>query len=108
MTQPELPRPDQDQPPAEPRERTAWQRAVDHAGPITAPAIHPSARTPLASRAQARLGRGARRIWARGSAFVRGEDLQFGARLSRWAVMGTVSFIVEQSAAAKLETAGVS
>jgi hypothetical protein len=108
VTQPATSRPDQEQPEAESRERTAWQCAAELVGPITAPEIHSSAHTPLTSRAQARLGRGARRIWARGSAFVRGDELEIGARLSRWAVMGAVSFIVEQSAAARLETAGLS
>lgn len=76
---------------------SAWSTAAEHAGPVTAPTIHASAREPLTARAQARLGRGAGRIWAKGSAFVRAEDKSLTERLGRWGALGVASFIVEQA-----------
>lgn len=108
MTQPHVPRPDQDEPPAEPRERTAWQHAADHVGPITAPNIYASARTPLVARAQARMARGAGRIFTRGSAFVRGDGLDWSDRAGRWFVMGIAGFVIEQSVATGPAAVGVS
>ena len=108
MTQPHVPRPDQDEPPAEPRERSAWQHAADHVGPITAPEIHASARTPLVSRAQARVARGAGRIFTRSSAFVRGEGLDWSDRAGRWFVVGIAGFVIEQTMATGAAAAGVS
>jgi hypothetical protein len=75
----------------------AWSTAAGHAGSIAAPVIHASAREPLTARAQARLGRGAGRIWAKGSAFVRAEDKSLTERLGRWGALGVASFIVEQA-----------
>lgn len=106
MTQTDTPRPDQQQ--AESRERTAWQHAADHVGPLTPPEIHPSAHTPLTSRAQARLGRGTGRIWAKGSAFVRGDGLDWGGRAGRWFTTGIAAFVIEQSLTSSAGLAGVS
>lgn len=106
MTQPDTPRPDHEQ--AESRERTAWQHAADHVGPITAPDIHTSAHTPLASRAQARMARGAGRIWSKSSAFVRGDGLDWSDRAGRWFVVGIAGFVIEQTMATGAAAAGVS
>lgn len=106
MAQTDTPRPDQSQ--AEQRERTAWQHAADHVGPITAPEIHDSARTPLTSRAQARLGRGTGRIISAGAAFVRGDGLDWGGRAGRWFTTGIAAFVIEQSLASSAGLAGVS
>ncbi len=105
MTQPDAPRPDRDQ--AEP-ERSAWQHAADQVGPIAAPDIHPSAHTPLTARAQARMGRGAGRIWAKGSAFVRAEGLDWPGRAGRWFTVGIAGFVIEQTMATGAGAAGVS
>jgi hypothetical protein len=104
--QPDTPRPDHDQ--ADSRARTAWAHAADQAGPLTAPQIHPSAHAPLTSRAQARMARGANRIWNKGSAFVRGDSLDWSDKAGRWFVMGIAGFVIEQTLAAGAAAAGVS
>jgi hypothetical protein len=104
--QPEIPRPDHDQ--ADSRARSAWAHAAKQAGPLAAPEIHPSAHTPLASRAQARMARGAGRIWTKGSAFVRGDGLDWSDKAGRWFVMGIAGFVIEQTLATGAAAAGVS
>jgi FtsK/SpoIIIE family len=59
----------------------------------------------LAERTQARMGRGAGRIWTRSSAFARGDGLDWKERLSRWGVMGAATAILGPALAAEPHTA---